>query len=93
MSRDTARDPEVVVDLMEVRLKYVKLAETAARRVYHTQLGLLRRAAGGWQIFREIVGKVWEREQKPWGILVRKNVEKVTHLIQKHRSDRVKKSE
>ena len=54
---------------------------------------MLRRAAGGWQIFSEIVGKVWEREQKPWGILVRKNVEKVTHLIQKHRSDRVKKSE
>ena len=46
VSRDTARDPEVVVDLMEVRLKYVKRAQTAARRVYHTELGVVRRAAG-----------------------------------------------
>ena len=46
VSRDTARDPEVVVDLLEVRLKYVKRAETAARRVYHAQLGVVRRAAG-----------------------------------------------
>ena len=86
-SRDTARDPEVVVDLLEVRLKYVKRAEAAARRVYHTQLGVTRRAAGGWQIFRQIVRRVTEEEQTLWDILVRKNLEKVAHLVQKHRTD------
>ena len=87
VSRDTARDPEVVVDLLEVRLKYVKRAETAARKVYHTQLGVVRRAAGGWQIFSKIVGKVRKEQQELWRSLVRKNLKKVTHLIKKHRSD------
>ena len=77
----------MVVFCGTVRLKYVKRAETAARRVYHTQLGVARRAAGGWQIFRQIVGEVRKEEKKVWEILVRKNLEKVAHLIQKHRTD------
>ena len=36
----------------------------------------------------EIVGKVRKEQQEEWKILVRKNVEKVNHLIKKHRSDR-----
>ena len=73
--------------MLEVRLKYVKRAETAARRVYHTQLGVARRAAGSWQIFRQIVREVRMEEQSWWDILVRKNLEKVAHLVQKHRTD------
>ena len=88
-SKAAARDPEMVRDMLDVKLKYVKRAEVEARREYHAQLGVARRAAGSYRVFSRIVGTVKQEQNMLWETLVKENERKVAHLKQKHISSGV----
>ena len=89
ISRASARDEEMVSDILGVKLKYVTRAERAAREVYQQEVQKLRRTVGKRSQVVKIMNKLRRRQNELWEKLMKENEKKVEHLVKKHRSDRI----
>ena len=89
ISRASARDEEMVSDILGVKLKYVTRAERAAREVYQQEVQKLRRTVGKRSQVVKIMNKLRRRQNELWEKLMKENEKKVEHLVKKHRTDRI----
>ena len=86
------RDPEMVVDLLKVKIKYAKRAEEAARIEYEKgKRTIEEKMEKGTRKWRKMMKQIQNYTNKTWNELNETNNEKVEKLVKKYNVKTVRK--